>query len=272
MKNVFITGGSRGVGLEIAKRFASVGANIAIVGKTTEEQTRLKGTIYSAAEEIKAAGANCVLPIQCDVQDLVKLKAAIEEAGEKFGHIDVLVNNASSIYLLNTSELPEKRFDLMHNIILRASLFSAKYALPYLRKSSNPHIISLAPKVDMQEKWFKGHTAYTLCKFSASMLVMGLAAEYKEYGIAANAIWPATLLDTAAVQNLLGGEAAVKRSRHPKIVADAVYIMANKDAKAYTGNYLLDEDVLKAENIDLAQYSVVPGSDLITDLYVEKAR
>lgn len=270
MKNVFITGASRGVGLEIAKRFAREGANIAIVAKTTEEQTKLAGTIWSAKEEIERSGAGKVLAIPCDVRDLDALKNAINLAGETFGSIDVLVNNASSLYLLKTEELPEKRFDLMHDIILRASIFAAKYALPYLKKSNNPHIISLAPRPDMQSKWFENHTAYTLCKFASGMLVFGLASEFKPYGIAANAIWPATLLDTAAVQNLLGGEASVKRSRKPAIVADAVFIITNKNSREYSGNFVLDEEIIKAENLNLDDYSVIPGSDLITDLYVEK--
>ena len=267
-KTIFITGASRGVGLEIAKRFARDVANIAIVAKTTTPDLRLKGTIWTAAEEIKQCGANEVLAIPCDIRDLEALKAAIIQTGEKFGKIDALINNASSIYLLKTSELPEKRFDLMHDIIVKASLFGAQFALPYLMKSDNPHILNLAPKLEMKPKWFKNHTAYTICKFSSSMLVMGLAAELSEAKVAVNALWPATLLDTAAVQNLLGGAAAVAKARKPSIVADAAYYILNQPSTV-TGNYYLDEDIIKEAGLDLASYSVVPGSELITDLYVE---
>ena len=268
-KTIFITGASRGVGLEIAKRFAHEGANIALVAKTVEPHPKLQGTIWTATEEIKQAGANDVLAIPCDVRDLEALKSAIIQTGDKFGKIDALINNASSIHLLKTSELPEKRFDLMHDVIVRSSLFAAQYALPYLLKSENPHILNIAPKPDMQPKWFKDHVAYTLCKFASGMMVMGLAAEFTEYKIAVNALWPATLLDTAAVQNLLGGEAAVKCSRKPTIMADAAYYILNQPA-SNTGNYYLDEDIIKKTGLDLASYSVTPGGKLITDLYVDR--
>jgi len=270
-KTVFITGASRGVGLAIAKRFAEDGANIVIVAKTTDPHPKLQGTIYTAAEEIKQAGANDVLAIPCDVRDLEALQSAINQAGEKFGKIDCLINNASSIHLLKTSELPEKRFDLMHDVIVRASLFATKYALPYLLKSDNPHILNIAPKPDMKPKWFKDNTAYTICKYGLGMMVMGLAAEFSGYKIAVNGLWPATLLDTAAVQNLLGGEAAVKCSRKPTIMADAAHYILNQPADSTTGNYFLDEDVIIKAGLDLASYSVVPGSKLITDFYVEKS-
>jgi citronellol/citronellal dehydrogenase len=270
-KTIFITGASRGVGLEIAKRFAKDGANIAIVAKTTEPNPKLKGTIWSAVEEIKAAGANEVMAIPCDIRDLDALKAAIDSVGQKFGKIDALINNASSIYLLKTADLPEKRYDLMHGVIVKASLFAAQYALPYLEKSSNPHILNIAPKPDLKAKWFKNHTAYTLCKFSSGMMVIGLAAELADRKIAVNALWPATLLDTAAVQNLLGGEAAVRKSRKPLIMADAVHYILNQDSATFTGNHFLDEDIIKKIGNTLDQYSVIPGADLITDLYVERA-
>lgn len=270
-KTIFITGASRGVGLEIAKRFAKDGANIAIVAKTVEEHPKLKGTLWSAADEIKQAGANEVLAIPCDVRDLDALKSAIDKCGEKFGVIDALVNNASSVHLLPTADLPEKRFDLMHEVIVRSSMFASKYALPYLTKSKNPHILNLAPKPDLKAKWFKEHTAYTICKYSSSMMVIGLSAEFEKYNIGVNALWPATLLDTAAVQNLLGGEAAIKRSRKPTIMADAAHHIINQSSKT-TGNFYLDEDVVRLMGLDLDSYSVVPGSELITDLYVEKSR
>ncbi len=269
-KTIFITGASRGVGLEIAKRFAREGANIAIVAKTTEPHPKLKGTLWTARDEILAAGANEVMAIPCDIRDLNALKLAIEECGKKFGKIDALINNASSVYLLKTAELPEKRYDLMHEVIVRASLFATQYALPFLQKSANPHILNIAPKPDLKPKWFKNHTAYTLCKFSSGMMVTGLSAELKEYNIAVNALWPATLLDTAAVQNLLGGEAAVQKSRKPQIMADAAYYILNKKSSEYTGNHCLDEDIIKESGANLESYSVIQGAELITDLYVER--
>ena len=270
-KTIFITGASRGVGLEIAKHFAREGANIAIVAKTTEPHPKLKGTLWSARDEILAAGASEVMAIPCDIRDLTALKSAIEECGNKFGKIDALINNASSVYLLKTSELPEKRYDLMHEVIVRASLFATQYALPFLKKSANPHILNIAPKPDLKPKWFKNHTAYTLCKFASGMMVTGLSAELKEFNVAVNALWPATLLDTAAVQNLLGGEAAVQKSRNPQIMADANHYMLNKKSSEYTGNHCLDEDVIRESGANLDGYSVIQGAELITDLYVERA-
>jgi citronellol/citronellal dehydrogenase len=266
-KTIFITGASRGVGLAIAKRFAADGANIAIIAKTVDVNPKLPGTLWTARDEIKAAGCNEVLAIPCDIRDLDALKAAINQAGEHFGQIDALINNASSIYLQKTAEVSEKHFDLMHGVIVRASLFAAQYALPYLAKSNNAHILNIAPKPDLQPKWFKNHTAYTICKFSSGMMVMGLAAELAEKQIAVNALWPATLLDTAAVQNLLGGATAVARARKPSIMADAAHYILHQ-AVSHTGNYYIDEEIIIKSGLDLASYSVVPGSDLIPDLYI----
>ncbi len=268
-KTIFITGASRGVGLEIAKRFAKDGANIAFVAKTVNPHPKLPGTIWTARDEILQAGANDVLAIPCDTRDLVALKNAINQAGEKYGKIDALINNASSIHLLKMAELPEKRYDLMQEIIVRASLFASQYALPFLQKSSQAHILNLAPKPELKPKWFKNHTAYTLCKFSSGMMVMGLAEELRDKNIAVNALWPATLLDTAAVQNLLGGQSVIEKSRKPTIMADAAYYILNQDS-SITGNYYLDEDIIVKAGLNLDSYSVVPGSKLITDLYVEK--
>jgi citronellol/citronellal dehydrogenase len=270
-KVVFITGASRGVGLEIAKKFASEGAIISIVAKTTEPNPKLRGTLWSARDEILAAGASEVLATPCDIRNLEQLKNAIDLTAKKYGKIDVLVNNASSIYLLKTTELPEKRYDLMHDVIVKGSLFATQFAAPYLEKSENPHILNIAPKPDLKEKWFKKHTAYTLCKFSSGMMVMGHAAELAEKNIAVNALWPATLLDTSAVENLLGGEAIIKQSRKPSIMADAAYYITSQDSKSFTGNFYLDEEIIKQTGQNLENYSVVPGSKLITDLYVERA-
>lgn len=268
-KTVFITGGTRGVGLEVGKRFAKEGANVVIVGKTVEPHPKLPGTLATASEEIKAAGAAEVLAIPCDVRDLDSLNLAITAAGAKFGKIDVLVNNASALYLLNTKDLTPSKFNLMHEVIVRASLFAAQFALPYLQKADSPHIVHLAPKPQLLAKWFKNHVAYTLCKFSSSMLVIGLAAEFAEYGVAVNAIWPRTLLATAAVQNLLGGDNSIKHSRHPRIVADALYWLSQKPAD-YSGNFHLDEELIIAAGGDLTRYSMVDGSKLYTDLYVDE--
>ena len=267
-QTVFITGGTRGVGLEIAKRFASVGANIVIVGKSLLPHPKLPGTLATAAAEITAAGAKEVLALHCDVRDLASLEQAIIQAGTKFGKIDLLVNNASALYLLKASEITPSKFNLMFEVIVRGSLFAAQYALPYLTKSAAPRIVHLAPPIALLPKWFNGHSAYTLCKYSSSMLVVGLAEEFKELGIAVNGIWPKTLLATAAVQNLLGGEQALNHSRHPRIVADALYYLAQQPC-SYSGNFHLDEQILLEHGVALEPYSLVPGSKLLTDLYVE---
>lgn len=270
-KTIFITGASRGVGLEIAKRFAKDGANIVFVAKTVEPHPKLKGTVDSAKQEILEAGANDVTAIACDVRNLEELQQAIQLAGNKYGKIDALINNASSIYLLQTQDITEKAYSLMHEIIVRASLFATKYAIPYLEKSSNAHILNIAPKPDLQAKWFAKHTAYTLCKFASGMMVMGHAAELAEKKIAVNGLWPATLLDTAAVQNLLGGHAATAKSRKPSIMADAAYYILKQDSTLLTGNYFLDEEIIIKSGSTLDSYSVVSGAKLITDLYVEES-
>lgn len=267
-RTVFISGGTRGVGLEIAKRFAQEGANVVIIGKTVEPHPKLPGTLATASAEIKAAGASDVLAIPCDIRDLDSLKLAITTAGAKFGKIDVLVNNASALYLLKTVDLTPAKFNLMHEVIVRGSLFAAQFALPYLQKSEAPHIINLAPKPVLLAKWFKGHTAYTLCKYSSAMLVIGLAAEFSELGIAVNAIWPKTLLATAAVKNLLGGDTSMQHSRQPRIVGDAAYILSKHPE--FSGNFYLDEDLIKMEHGNLAEYSMVEGKQLFIDLYVEE--
>ena len=269
-QTIFITGGTRGVGLEIAKRYAQMGANVIIVGKTVEPHAKLPGTLASASAEIKAAGAREVMALQCDVRDLDSLQQAITSAGTHFGKIDILVNNASALYLLKSTDITPSKFNLMFEVIVRASLFAAQYALPFLSKSAAPRIIHIAPPIAVLPKWFKDHSAYTVCKFSSAMLVVGLAEEFKALGIAVNALWPKTLLATAAVQNLLGGEIAMKHSRHPRIVADALVYLAGQPSD-YSGKFHLDEDVLREQGIDLAAYSMVAGSELITDLYVEES-
>jgi citronellol/citronellal dehydrogenase len=265
---VFITGATRGVGLAIAKRYAQQGAKVAIVGKTQQPHPKLPGTLATAKAEILAAGASEVRTYACDVRDLAALQAAIDDAAQTFGVIDILVNNASALYLLDLHELTESKYNLMHDIIVRASLFAAKYARPYLNKSQAPHIIQLAPKPQLLGKWFDKHAAYTLCKFAAGMLVVGLASELAADKIAVNAVWPKTLLATAAVQNLLGGDKAIPYSRKPEVVADAIALLTAM-SEPPTGEFFLDEEILRNHHVDLSAYAMVPGNQLITDLYVE---
>jgi citronellol/citronellal dehydrogenase len=269
-KTIFITGASRGVGLAIAKKFASHGYNIAMVAKTTDPHPKLPGTIWSAVDEIKTVAAKSVevLAIPCDVRDLASLKSAVTTAGEHFGKLDGLIN-ASSIYLVKSSDLEDKKFNLMHEVIVRSSFFASQYALPYLKKGDSSRILNIAPYPDLDPKWFDQHTAYTMFKYCSGMMVMGLAREFASSGVAVNGLWPATLLDTAAVQNLLGGEEMVKKSRKPSIMGDAAYHIFQKPV-SITGNYYLDEDIILEEGLDLNGYSVVPGSQLVPDFYVKR--
>jgi citronellol/citronellal dehydrogenase len=267
-KTIFITGASRGIGKAIALKLAADGANIIVAAKSTTENPKLGGTIYSAAKEIEDAGGKA-LAIQCDIRDELQIQAAVDKAVETFGGIDALINNASAISLTPTENTEPKRFDLMHDINVRGTFFMCKACIPYLKKSDNAHIITLSPPISMDMKWFKDHLAYTLSKFNMSMIALGLAAELKQYSIASNALWPRTTIATAAVQNLLGGEALINMSRTPEIVADAVYAILSRSSSACTGNTFIDEEVLAAEGItDLEKYSVVPGAKLFNDLFV----
>ena len=267
-KTVFITGGSRGIGKAIALKLAGAGANIVIAAKSVEEDPRLGGTIFSAAAEVEALGVKA-LAVQVDIRDEAQIANAIKLTVEKFGGIDIVINNASAIQLTDTANTPSKRFDLMHSINVRGTFLVVKNCLPYLRKGKNPHIITLSPPVNLDPKWMGGHIAYTLTKFSMSMMAIGWAAELKGAGIASNALWPRTTIDTAAVRNLLGGEALAKMSRTPDIIADAVYFILKKNAAQCSGHTFIDEEVLAAEGItDLSKYSVVPGAHLYTDLFV----
>ncbi|MFZ9035292.1 MAG: SDR family oxidoreductase [Francisellaceae bacterium] len=268
-KVVFVSGASRGVGKAIAIRAAKDGAHVIITGKTDKPHPKLPGTLFSAAEEIKAAGAASVTPVICDVRDLEHVEQAIKSTGDRFGRIDVLVNNASALYLQPIDMLTEKHFNLMHEVIVRASLFSVKYALPYLLKSGLKQVLNIAPKADIVGKWFANHTAYTLCKFSSSMLVTGLAEELKDSGIHINGLWPATLLNTAAVKFVLGGDEMLKHTRDPMIMADAAYeIVANKTV---SGEFFLDALVVKSIGIDPDSYATAIGIEPYIDLYVEEA-
>ena len=268
-KTAFITGASRGIGKAIALRLAKEGCNIIIAAKSTEENEKLGGTIYSTAEEVEKAGGKA-LPVRCDIRFEDQIQNAVEKGASVFGGIDFLVNNASAINLTSTEQTEPKRFDLMHSINVRGTFFVTQACLPYLKRSSNAHILTLSPPVSMNPKWFEKHLAYTLTKFNMSMMAIGWAAEFKKDNIASNALWPRTTIATAAVRNLLGGEALIKMSRTPDILADCVYHIFKRSSSACTGNCFIDEQVLAAEGItDLSAYAITPGGKLYTDLFVE---
>lgn len=267
-KTIFITGASRGIGKAIALRLAAEGANIVVAAKSTTEDPKLGGTIYSAAKEIEEAGGKA-LAVKCDIRDELQIQEAVDKAVETFGGIDVLINNASAISLTGTEKTEPKRFDLMHDINVRGTFFMSRACIPHLKKSENAHIITLSPPLNMDMKWFKDHIAYTLTKYNMTMIALGLAAELKPFGIASNALWPRTTIATAAVQNLLGGDALINMSRTPDIVADAAFSIINRAAATCTGNTFIDEDILKEDGItDLDKYAVVPGGKLYNDLFL----
>ena len=271
-KRIFITGGSRGIGLAIALRAAQDGAQIAIAAKTAEANPKLPGTIFSAAKEIEAAGGTA-LPIQCDIRDEAQIEAAIAKTAETFGGIDILVNNASAINLTRTDQTPAKRFDLMFDVNVRGTFLTSQAALPYLRKSAeagrNPHILNLSPPLSMKAVWFKNHVAYTMAKYGMSMCVLGMAEEFKQDGIGVNDLWPRTVIDTAALQMIPGIDALAGRT--PQILADAAHIIFNRDAKECTGNFFVDDVLLASEGItDLEKYSVTPGTkDFLLDFFLD---
>jgi citronellol/citronellal dehydrogenase len=267
-KRVFITGGSRGIGLEIAKRIAKDGAMIAIAAKTAEANPKLPGTIYTAAKEIEAAGGN-PLPLMVDIRDENAIATAMDEAVTEFGGIDILINNASAINLTKTEATPAKRFDLMFDVNVRGTFLTSQAAIPHLRNGVNPHILNLSPPLSMKEKWFKNHVAYTMSKYGMSMCVLGMSGEFKRDGIAVNALWPATAIDTAALAMIPGID--TNFCRKPEIMADAAYAIFNRDAKSTTGNFFVDEEVLREEGVtDFDHYSVVPGTkDLLKDFFLD---
>ncbi|HRO44203.1 MAG TPA: NAD(P)-dependent oxidoreductase [Flavipsychrobacter sp.] len=267
-KTFFITGASRGIGKAIALKLASEGANIIVVAKSIKEDPRLGGTIYSAAEEIEQVGGKA-LAVQCDIRDEEQILRAVQQAGSIFGGIDGLINNASAINLANTEQLETKRFDLMHSINVRGTFLVTKHCIPFLKRSSNPHILTLSPPLNLDPIWFAHHSAYTLTKYSMSMLTLGWAEELKKYNIAANALWPRTTIATSAVKNLLGGDALINKSRKPEIIADAAHAILKRPSKDCTGNLFIDEDVLKTEGIsDFEKYAVLQGSGLQQDLFI----
>ncbi len=268
-RTLFISGASRGIGLAIALRAARDGANVALVAKTAEPHPKLEGTVYTAAEQIEAAGGRA-LPIVGDIRDENQVQAAVDAAVERFGGIDICVNNASAINLVGTEQLELKRYDLMQDINVRGSFAVTRACVPHLRGAENPHILTLSPPITLKPEWLGPHVAYTLAKYGMSLLALGWAAEFADAGIASNALWPRTLVATAAVQNLLGGDAAMARARRPEVYADAAYAIFNRPSRECTGNTYLCEDVLAEEGItDLEPYSYVPGADLQVDLYVD---
>lgn len=265
-KTLFISGASRGIGLAIAKRAAQDGANVAIAAKTAEPHPRLPGTIFTAAEEIEAAGGKA-LPLVCDIRFEDKVEEAVAKTVETFGGIDILVNNASAIMLTGTLQTPMKRYDLMHHVNTRGTFLCSQKALPHLLKADNPHILNISPPLNMEAKWFGPHVAYTMAKFGMSMCVLGMAAEF-EGKVAVNALWPKTAIATAAVENLLGGDEAMKQCRKPEIMADAAHAILTKGTD-FSGKFLVDEDVLKNEGVtDLDVYAVTPGADLMPDFFL----
>jgi citronellol/citronellal dehydrogenase len=271
-KRIFVTGGSRGIGLAIALKAARDGASIAIAAKTAEVNPKLPGTIYSAAAEIEAAGG-VALPIQCDLRDETQIEAAIAKAAAEFGGIDILINNASAINLTKTEATPAKRFDLMFDVNVRGTFLTSQAAIPHLRESAkagrNPHILTLSPPLSMKAKWFQHHVAYTMAKYGMSMCVLGMSEEFRKEGIAINALWPRTAIDTAALQMIPGVDTAACRT--PEILADAAYIILNRESKGCTGNFFVDDELLASEGItDLEKYSVVPGTtDFLLDFFLD---
>ncbi len=267
-KTLFITGASRGIGLAIALRAARDGARVAIAAKTTEPHPRLRGTIFTAAEEIVAAGGQS-LPIACDIRYEEQVEAAVAQTVEKFGGIDILINNASAISLTGTLETPIKRYDLMHQINARGTYLVSQKCLPHLLKAGNPHILNISSPLSMKAKWFKNHVAYTMAKYGMSMCVLGMAAEFADEGVAVNALWPRTVIWTAAVENLIGADLK-DSARKPEIMADAAYCILTSPSRECTGNFFIDDEVLKKHGVtNLDQYAVSPGHELQADFFLE---
>jgi citronellol/citronellal dehydrogenase len=271
-KRIFITGGSRGIGLAIALRAAADGASIAIAAKTADPNPKLPGTIFTAAAEIEAAGGQA-LALQCDIRDELAIEEAIKKTADAFGGIDIVINNASAINLTKTDQTPAKRFDLMFDVNVRGTFLTSQAALPHLRQSAkdgrNPHILNLSPPLSMKPIWFKNHVAYTMAKYGMSMCVLGMAEEFKRDGIAVNGLWPRTVIDTAALQMIPGIDASA--GRKPEILADAAYIIFNRSSAQCTGNFFVDDELLASEGItDLEKYSVTPGTtDFLLDFFLD---
>jgi citronellol/citronellal dehydrogenase len=267
-KTVFITGASRGIGKAIGVAAAREGANVVVAAKSNVPNPKLPGTIHTAAEEIARAGGEA-LAIACDIRDEAQIAAAVEAAVARFGGIDVLVNNASAIFLAGTVETPMKRYDLMHQVNARGTFACSQACVPHLAKAANPHILNLSPPLSMSPRWFAPHVAYTMAKYGMSMCVLGMAEELRDRGIAVNALWPRTVIATAAL-NVLGGDALARHGRTPEIVADAAVAILRREARACTGNFFLDDEVLREEGVtDLSRYAVAAGEELVPDLFLE---
>ena len=270
-KTLFISGGSRGIGLAIALRAARDGANVALIAKTAEPDPRLDGTVFTAAAQIEAAGGHA-LPVVGDIRDEEQVAAAVAQAAERFGGIDVCVNNASAINLSGTEALPIKRYDLMQSINTRGTFVVSRVCIPHLKRSANPHILTLSPPVSLEPRWLGPHVGYTIAKYGMTLCALGFAAEFAADGIASNALWPRTLIATAAVQNLLGGEAAMARARKPELYSDAAYAVITRPSRDCTGNAFLCEDVLAADGVtDFDRYAYQPGTEPEVDLFVDHA-
>ncbi len=267
-KTLLITGASRGIGKAIALRAARDGANIAVLGKTAEPHPKLPGTVYSAADEVIAAGGQALACI-ADIRFEDQIRAAVEQAVSTFGGIDILINNASAIQLTDTLNTPSKRYDLMHSVNVRGTFLTSQACLPLLMKAANPHVLNIAPPLNMDARWFADHVAYTMSKYGMSMCVLGMSQEFKQHGVAVNALWPRTAIATAAIQNLLGGPDALRKCRKPEIMADAAYAILTRDGRSCTGNFFIDDEVLASEGItNLDQYAVTPGETLMPDFFV----
>jgi len=269
-KTLLITGSSRGIGKAIGLAAARDGANVVITGKSSVPNPKLPGTIFTAAEEIERAGGKA-LALPLDVREEAQIAEAVARTVERFGGIDVLVNNASAIFLAGTVETPAKRWDLMHQVNARGTFLCSQACIPHLAKAENPHILNLSPPLQMKARWFAPHVAYTIAKFGMSMCVLGMAEELRERRIAVNALWPRTVIDTAAL-NLLGGDELARHARKPDVVADAARLILLRDSRSCTGNFFVDDEVLRAEGVaDLSRYAAVPGNELVTDFFVDPA-
>ncbi len=267
-KTLFVTGSSRGIGLAIARRAAVDGANIIVVAKTAEPHPKLPGTVYTAAAELEEAGGQA-LPVVCDIRDEKAVASAVEQGVERFGGIDIVVNNASAIALLPTEKVSMSRFDLMHSVNARGTFLVSKTCLPLLLDAENPHILTLAPPLNMLEKWFAPHVAYSMAKYGMSLCVLGMAGEFRQQGIAVNALWPRTTIATSAV-NMLGGDELTRHSRKPEIMADAAHAILTRPSRECTGNFYIDDEVLESMGVtDLSRYAVDPDVQLSPDFFVE---
>ena len=269
-KTLFISGASRGIGHAIAVRAAKDGANIVIAAKTEAEHAKLPGTIYSAARDVEEAGGQA-LAVVCDIRSEEQVAAAIEKAVKTFGGIDICINNASAINLSRSTELDMKRYDLMHQINARGTFLVSKLCHPHLKNAENPHILNISPPLNMSPRWFAGYVGYTMAKYGMSMCTLGMAEEFRKDGIAVNSLWPETAIATAAVKNLLGGDAAMKGSRTPEIMADAAWAVLQRNSAACTGNFFIDVNVLAEDGVvDFSKYAVSPGHELMRDFFLDE--